>query len=33
MDTLSYLVPQCKTEETLHEIKEREEINGWRKGF
>ena len=29
MDTfISYLVPQCKTKETLHEIKEKKKING-----
>ena len=29
MDTFSYLVPQCKTKETLHEIKEKKKkING-----
>lgn len=32
MNTRSYLVPQCKTKETLHEIKEREK-NGLRKCF
>lgn len=28
MDTFSYLVPQCKTKETLHETKEKKKING-----
>lgn len=35
MDTFSYLVPQCKTKETLHETKEKKKkkINGLGSAF
>lgn len=34
MDTFGYLVPQCKTKETLHEIKEeKKKINGLGSAF